>query len=94
MRYKLKTLTVCAILALSAQSYAVMLGLCINKNGTGNQQYICCPAKGGWIASNACDPGASEGCVADTGKIAGTDTPILQDCKNRGGDHMMYPMDK
>lgn len=77
------------LLTVSMQVQASMLGLCNDAKYT---QYICCPANGGWIVSNACDSGASANCVNDSGQIAGSDpaVTILQDCQNRGGSAMSY----
>lgn len=78
-----------AFLSIGAQ--AEMLGVCNNENYT---QYICCPAKGpGWAVSNECDAGAATYCVKDTGIVDGEGgKTILQDCKDRGGNLVKYPM--
>lgn len=74
---------------ITTQSQASMLGLCNDAKYT---QYICCPANGGWIVSDTCNPGASPYCTNDTGLISGSNptVTILQDCKNKGGTQMSY----
>ncbi len=87
---KLTLLSGLLAMGLSTSSYASMLGLC-NDDANGDTQYICCPSSGGWIVSANCDAGASPSCTDNTGLIAGTNTSILQDCKNRGGNSLVYP---
>ena len=75
----------------ASTAQASMMAMC--NNTPTHTQYICCPSAGGWIVSNACNAGASPHCVNDTGLIAGTDTSILQDCQNRGGNAVQYIYD-
>lgn len=85
-------LTACCTLTLYTASFSSMIAIC--EKGpypvSPDRPYICCPAKGGWIVSDNCDSGASQACINDNGKIAGTQTSILQDCKKHAGDHVAY----